>query len=184
MMRVREDKLEFAGDRVHFSLDRRLVNRVWLGDGPRHWTPRKVVYIECRPAPDAVRTVFSLQSFEARFWPFTNAAARRLYGEVEAWARMNTTATSASTDPVAPCALPDVTGEPNVPVRFALALKAAVVSASIAFVIAQFLWPQGRSFTAPVLCGALSIFAAWPRLRPAHKRMPPIQERPRRIQER
>lgn len=170
MMRVREGKLEFAGDRVSFSLDRRLVDRVWLGDGPRHWTPRKVVCIECRPASDAAPTIFSLQSLEARFWPFTNAAARRLYEEVEAWARMNTTATSTSTDPVAACALPDVTGEPNVPVRFALALKAAVVSACIAFVIAQFLWRQSQSFTAPVLCGALSIFASWPRLRPIYKR--------------
>jgi len=155
--------LEFAGDRGKFTLDRRLVQRVWLGDGPRHWTPRRVVYIECRPSPESALVTFSLQSLEAWFWPSTAAMAKRLHRKVDEWHA----AAPSSPDPVPACELPRVEGNPDTYISF----RTAYCSASIYCGVAFFLVSIGSGLTDPfellsrvAICGVLSVFLLWPRL--------------------
>ncbi|MBZ5604432.1 MAG: hypothetical protein LAO79_19180, partial [Acidobacteriia bacterium] len=146
-------------------LDRRLVHRVWLGDGPRHWTPRKVVYIEyANPGEDPA--VFSLQSFEAHFWPRTTSAARALYRQIEAWRA----AQESALPPPLPCEAPRSGGDPDPSVALPLVLKSAAINAGAGYMLAEIFGSSDISsvwdFSAPLVCVCVTLFAAWPRLRP------------------
>jgi len=169
ILRFENGALEFAGDRTRFALDRTLVQRVWLGDGPRHWTPRRVVYIECRPASESALVTFSLQSLEAWFWPSTAAMAKRLHRKVEEWH----TASSSSSEPALLCDLPRVEGNPDTSIPFRTAYRSASIYCGVAF----FLVSIGSGFASPAsftdpfemlcpvaVCGVLSLFLLWPRL--------------------
>ena len=170
IVRFVDDALEFVGDRASFRLDRRLVRRVWFGDGPRHWTTRKVVYIECQPSPEAGPVIFSLQSFEAWFWPSTVTMAKRLYREVEEWRK----ASSSSPEPAQPCPLPQVEGIPETFISFRTAFRSIGIYCGLAFFLASlgtwFNGPKGFWDPSEVLCpvgvcGVLALFLMWPRLR-------------------
>ncbi len=170
VVRFENGALEFAGDRAHFTLDRRRVERVWFGDGPPYWTPRKVVYIECRLSPETEPVIFSLQSLEAWFWPFTVAVAKRLYRQVEAWREGST----SSPAPPLPCALPRVEGSPNPFISFPTAFRSVGIYSGIAFVLGSLaptfnggtVFSYFSSVLCPmVVCGALALFMVWPRLK-------------------
>jgi hypothetical protein len=170
MVQFQEGQLRFAGDRVHFLLDRRLVDRVWLGRGPRHWAPRHVVYIECRPSPDTEPVTFSLQSFDARIWPFTWIAARSLHAHVETWR----SAASANAQLPLPCALPQVQGEPEPVFGLWGMLKTTFLYAGVGSFLSTLMGSVSPAmkiedlvsfFYPPLFCGALAIFVVWPRLR-------------------
>jgi Zn-dependent protease with chaperone function len=170
MVRFANGGLEFAGDRARFILDRRLVQRVWLGAGPRHWVSRKVVYIECQPSADTGLIVFSLQSLEARFWPWTTTTAMRLYRAVQHWHR---DASPASTAPPLPCQVPQVEGDPVGFISFRAAVRTVGLYSGIAFFLASLeLWSDGsRGVWDPsdvlcsvAVCGVLSFIMVCPRL--------------------
>ncbi len=166
MVRFAEGKLKFAGDRIEFALDRRLVSRVWLGDGPRHWTPRKVLYVECRPTEKSASMVFSLQSLEACIWPFTTRAARDLYRQVEAWR----SCPAGDVQPVAGAGLTPVEGEPDSSIPLRVALKSGIIYATIGFTVYVFMGVRTMtemqsSFGAFVLFLWLAVFALLPRLK-------------------
>ena len=171
MVRLVNGALEFAGDRVQFTLDRRLVERVWLGEGPRHWTRRRVVYIECRPSPEVGPVIFSLQSFEAWFWPSTTTMAKRLYNQVEEWHRgLSPSSASTSPAPPPPCPLPRVEGNPNTFISFRTAVRSVVIYWGIGFFLASlemsFDGAQGlfQVWCPAAVCGVLALFLVWPRL--------------------
>lgn len=163
LVRFSPGMLEFVGDRARFWLDSRLVERVWLGDGPRHWTPRRVVYIECRNS-DGTRTVFSLQSFEARMWPWTTAAARKLYHEVEAWRAGHI----ETVPPPLPCDVPRVNGDPDHSPGLGAVAKTVAIQAGIGMAVTSMLGMAdlegGFEWVPTLLCAALAIFAVWPRV--------------------
>jgi hypothetical protein len=168
MVRFGGGALEFTGDLAHFSLDRRLVNRIWLGNGPRFWTPRKVVYVECRISPEAPLTIFSLQSFEAWFWPWTITAAKHLLHEIENWK-------NGSSDPLPPplpCPLPQVEGSPESSVSMRTVFRSVAIYSGIALVFSTMEpWMDGAmdfdlssQFVGPIVCGILAVFVLWPNL--------------------
>lgn len=154
---------EFLGDRTRFLLDSRLVERIWLGDGPRHWTPRKVTYVECRN-PDGMAMVFSLQSFQARMWPWTTRAAQKLYADFEAWRAQHNPALS----PSQPCVLPQIKGEPDRSAPLSALARSAAIYAGVGFTASSVLgianFEQGFDLAPAALCAALAVFAAWPRV--------------------
>lgn len=169
LVRFTDAALQFSGDRACFSLDKRLIERVWLGDGPRHWTPRKVVYIECRPSIDESPVIFSLQPLEAWFWPFTVSTAKRLFASLEEWRQ------SSPSNPVPPipCSLPQVEGNPNTFITFRTAVRGVGIYCGIALVISslkiQFTGSTGFLSPAELLipvavCCVLAVFLMWPRL--------------------
>ncbi len=169
MVKFENGALEFVGDRTHFTLDRRRVERVWLGDGPPYWTPRRIVYIECRPSPDAGAVIFSLQSLEAWFWPSTVVVAKRLYRQVEEWRQ----GSSSSPTPPLPCALPQAAGTANPFISFQTAFRSVGIYSGIAFLLgsvaATFDSPSLFGYSSAVLCptavcGVLTLFMLWPRL--------------------
>lgn len=155
--------LEFVGDRTRFTVDSRIVERIWLGDGPRHWTPRKVAFVECRN-PDGTTAVFSLQSFEARFWPWTTVAARDLYAQIEAWRGRHV----ASLPPPQPCGVPAVKGDLDRSAPLSAVVRSAAIYGGVgltvtsAFGIANL--ERGFDYAPALLCAALAVFAAWPRI--------------------
>jgi hypothetical protein len=170
MVRVVNGSLEFAGDRAQFTLDPRLVQRVWLGPGPRHWMRRKVVYIECRPSVETAVVIFSLQSFEAWFWPWTTATAKRLYQMVEEW---HTNKSSLSPAPPLPCLLPQVEGSPVTFISFRTAIRSVSVYSAIAYFLTCFrgwlgfseeLWNPADLFCPMIVCGLLAFLLVCPRL--------------------
>lgn len=146
--------MTFAGESVCFTLDPRHVTRVWIGSGPRHWTPRRVVYFEC-----ADGRIFSLQSFEAMIWPFTSRAARHLFEQAEAWRRQ-----PPSMESPGALDLPMAEGEPEPTVSTSAVWTTAGLYAAIGSLASLFLL-TADVFAAPVLCAALAAFALWPRLR-------------------
>ena len=174
-VRFENGALEFTGDRARFALDRRLVTRVWLGGGPRHIAPRKVVYIECRPHEDAPLTTFSLQSFESAYWPGTTAAARRLHRQADAWHR----APSAPETPLAACALPEVAGAPPPSISWWTASRTAgtyfMAGTSIALLSGGF--DILAIYTPGLLCGWVAVFALIPHLRKPEAPRPAIARR-------
>ncbi len=145
--------LTFAGENVRFTLDPNHVTRIWIGSGPRHWTPRHVVYVEVSDG-----RIFSLQSFEAMIWPFTARAARKLFEQLEAWHRQ-----PLSAELQGALDLPTAEGEPEPRVAMSTAWTTAGVYASIGSMASLFLTED--VFAAPVLCAALAVFVLWPRLR-------------------
>ena len=170
MLRFVDQGLEFVGDRTHFTLDRRQVRRVWLGKGARHWTPRKVVYVECQPSTESAVVVFSLQSLEARFWPSTVRMARRLHRRIAEWYQ----SPAASTAPPLPCPILRVEGGP--PTSFTV--RSALRTVGVYCVVALFLsfgknWidPSGglpdvsQTFSPVAVCGLAALFLVWPNLR-------------------
>ena len=170
ILRFVDDGLEFAGDRVRFTLDRRLVRRVWLGKGARHWVPRKVVYLECHPSVESAVTVFSLQSLEAWFWPSTVKMARRLHHRIAEWHELS----AASTTPPLPCALPQVEGNPPTSFTLRTAVRTVSLYSGVALVLGY-----GKNWFAPstdlldiselfasiVVCSVAAVFLVWPNLR-------------------
>jgi Zn-dependent protease with chaperone function len=163
LVRFSPGVLEFVGDRTHFTLDSRLAERVWLGDGPRHWTPRKVVYVACRNSAET-SSVFSLQSFEARVWPWTTIAARRLHKEVEIWRRRHI----ETVPPPPPCAVPLVAGDPDQIAGLSTVVKSVAIYAGIGLTVTTMFGmadlERGFDWGPTLLCAALAIFAAWPRI--------------------
>jgi hypothetical protein len=170
VVRFLDDALEFAGDRARFTLDRRMAQRIWLGEGPTHWTPRKVVYIECQLSPETRPVIFSLQSLEAWFWPSTVTMAKRLHRQVEEWHK----ASSSSPEPPRPCQLPQVEGTSEPFFSFRTAFRSIGIYCAVAFCLGSL----GTSFDGsrpfsylsdmlcpPVVCGTLALFLVWPRLR-------------------
>jgi hypothetical protein len=171
MVRFADGGLEFAGDRARFILDRRLVQRVWLGSGPRHWMSRKVVYVECRPSADARLVVFSLQSLEAWFWPWTTTIAMRLYQAVQEWQKGSDSSLSAA--PPLPCQVPQVEGNPVTFISLQTAFRSVSIYSGIAFFLASLeIWFDGSSgvwgpseVLCPVaVCGILAFIMVCPRL--------------------
>ncbi len=170
MVRFVNGLLEFAGDRAQFTLDPRLVQRVWLGPGPRHWMRRKVVYIEYRPSVETALVVFSLQSFEAWFWPWTTTTAKQLYQMVNQW---HTSKSSLSPAPPLPCPLPQVEGTPVTFISFRTALRSVSVYSAIAYFLTCFqgwlgsseeLWNPAGLFCPMIVCGLLAFLMVCPRL--------------------
>jgi hypothetical protein len=170
MVRLGNGGLEFAGDRARFILDRRLVQRVWLGAGPRHWMCRKVVYVECRPLAETGLVVFSLQSFEAWFWPWTTTTAIRLHRAVQEW---HQSASSASTAPPLPCQVPRVEGSPVTFISLQTAFRSVSVYSGIAFFLASLeiwsdgsrgLWDPSEVLCSVAVCGTLAFIMVCPRL--------------------
>lgn len=170
ILRVGDEGLEFAGDRTRFTLDQRLVRRVWLGKGARHWMPRKVVYLECQPAVESEVTVFSLQSLDAWFWPSTVKMARRLHRRIAAW---HQSSTNSTTSPL-PCPLPRVEGNPPASFTLRFALRTVSLYSGVAFVLASGKsWldpskglPDVSELFAPVaVCAVAALFLVWPNLR-------------------
>jgi heat shock protein HtpX len=168
LVRFSPGAMEFVGDRTRFTLDSRLAERVWMGAGPRHWTPRKVVYVECRN-PDETRCVFSLQSFEARMWPWTAIAARKLYQEVEAWraGRVETL------PPPLPCEVPQVQGDADQTGSLFVVVKSAGIYAAVALTMTSVLeagnFERGFDWEPALVSIALGVFAGWPRLMKARR---------------
>jgi len=168
-VRFQNGPLEFAGDRARFSLDRRLVDRVWLGDGPRHWTARKVVYIQCRPSLEAAPVVFSLQSFEAWFWPSTTMMAKRLYRQIDEWRKESS---SPSAESPQPCPLPQLQGDPPTFISFRTAFRSIVIYSGAAFFLASFgssiasvgSWGLSDLLCPTAVCGVLALSLVLPRL--------------------
>jgi hypothetical protein len=171
MVRFTNGGLEFAGDRARFILDRRQVQRVWLGAGPRHWMCRKVVYVECRPSADARPVVFSLQSLEAWFWPWTTITAMRLYQAVQEWHKGSNPVLSAV--PPLPCQVPQVEGNPVTFISFQTALRSVSIYSGIAFFLASLeisfegpsgLWDPFQALCPMAVSGLLAFFLVCPRL--------------------
>ena len=169
LLRFVDEGLEFIGDRARFTLDRRLVRRVWLGDGPRHWTPRKVVYLECHPSPESESTVFSLQSLEAWFWPTTIRMTRQLHHRIAEWHQSS----SLSTPPL-PCSLPRVEGNPPASFTLRTAFRTVGLYSGVALVLAfgktwfdpsSGLSDLSELFSSMVVCGVAALFLVWPNLR-------------------
>ena len=170
ILRFAEEGLEFAGDRARFTLDRRLVRRVWLGKGARHWMPRRVVYLECQPSLESEIAVFSLQSLEAWFWPSTVKMARRLHRRIAEWHQSSV----ASTTPPLPCPLPRVEGNPPVSFTLRTAFRTVMLYSGVALVLAS-----GKNWVDPstglldiselfppvAVCGVVALFLVWPNLR-------------------
>jgi Zn-dependent protease with chaperone function len=184
LVRFVNGMLEFAGDRARFALDPVAVRRIWIGAGPRHWTPRRVVYIECRPSPDAGLTTFSFQSLEAWFWPMTVLRAKRLYQDIDAWHK------AASSSPAAPqpCTLPQVEGVAPPALSFRAAIRwigiywvagMVVASLQMTFAASTSLFDLSRIFWPAVVCAALAFFVAAPRLR--WSRMEALPRSPSRV---
>ena len=173
MVRFANGALEFTGDRTNFVLDRRRVERVWLGEGPRNWTPRQQIFIECRPSAEAAQVIFSLQSFEAWFWPSTTTAAMRLYREVDQWQKTEV----SNPAPPLPCTLPQVAGAPEGVIAFRTALRAVAIYGGLGFILESF---QFRfDLTPPFVCALLSVFLMlprmpWGRLKPAPSTPPSL----------
>ncbi len=170
MVRFVDEALEFAGDRARFRLDRRLTRRVWLGDGARHWTARQVVYIECQPSPEAEPVIFSLQSFEAWFWPSTVRMAKRLHRQVDAWHK----APPSSSTPPQLCALPQVEGRSPAFISFRTAYRSIGIYCGTAFFLASLgtwffgsraSWDPSAMLCPVAVCGALALFMVAPRMR-------------------
>jgi Zn-dependent protease with chaperone function len=170
MVRFVNGSLEFAGDRANITLDPRLVKRVWLGPGPRHWMRRKVVYIECRPSTESPLVIFSLQSFEAWFWPWTTAAARKLFQMVAQW---HSNQSAPPPTPALPCPLPQVKGSPVTVISLKTAFRSISVYSGIAFFLASVLdslnpwaehWSPSNVFCPMAVCGLLAFFMVCPRL--------------------
>jgi len=163
LVRITSGALEFMGDRSRFTLDSRLVERVWLGHGPRHWTPRRVVYVQCRTS-DGTSAVFSLQSFEARMWPGTTFAARKLYTELEAWR----TRQIDTPLPPLPCDIPRVNGNPDLSAGLRPVGKLVVIYAGVGLTVNTVFgmtnFERGLDFVPALLCATLAVFAAWPRI--------------------
>jgi len=164
LVRFSPGVLKFVGDRTHFTLDSRLVERVWLGDGPRHWTPRKVVYIACRNS-DETSAVFSLQSFEARVWPWTTFAARKLHKEVETWRgrHIETLPPPLASD------VPRIEGDPDQSASLSAVVKSVTIYAGIGLTVTSVFgmanFERGFDWGPTLLCADLAIFAEWPRIK-------------------
>ena len=169
VLRTSSQSVEFAGDRLRFTVDRRLVSRIWIDNGARHYTPRRVVCIEYRPSPDAPLAVFSVQSFDAALWPNTESAVRRLFQEFEIWLR----ATSNMQAPPEPCNLPTDRGEPDAALSFLSAIKYASTHFGIAFLLDYSFgatlfernWNPLHPFVPALVTAVLAIFIASPKLR-------------------
>jgi hypothetical protein len=160
IVRFGTEGLEFVGDRVRFTLDSRNVQRVWLGDGPRHWTPRKVVYLKTESA------IFSLQSFEAWSWPWTVAEAKRLCRQIEEWRQSS----SHSPVPPVPCPLPREEGQPDSNISLRMAVRSAGIYSGVAFFLSSLIaplkgaWDFSEVLCPTIVCGILALFLVWPRL--------------------
>ena len=168
--RLVNGSLEFAGDRVQFTLDPRLVERVWLGPGPRNWTRRKVVYIECRSSAESPLVIFSLQSFEAWFWPWTTRAAEKLYRMAGQW---HANKSILSPAPPLPCPLPKAEGSPVTVISARTALRSIGVYSGIAFFLASVWdslnpwadhWSPSNILCPMAVCGLLAFLMMCPRL--------------------
>ncbi len=176
-IRLSGDRIEFAGDRARFALDRRQVQSVRVGDGPRHWTPRPVVCLECHPSTGEPVATVALQSFEARYWPGTRFAAQRLFALLKGW---QSAATSAD-QPVVACEIPRVAGLRGPGVSPRMAFRVALSYGGIGFVAGSFgnlfQVPEIGSFSAifypALLSAAVALFAAWPRIHWSMRKEPP-----------
>jgi hypothetical protein len=146
--------MNFVGENVRFALDPQHVNRIWIGKGPRHWTPRRVVYVECCDG-----RIFSLQSLESRFWPFTSRAASHLFDQCSTWRgrQLPSTEVRSASD------LPVAEGEPEPLLSWITVSKAAGIYAAIGWLVSSFV--TADMIAAPILCAALKVFTLWPRLR-------------------
>ena len=82
--RVDGARLSFQSARCVWNLPASRIRRVWLADGPRHWTPRKTVCLEYLDDEGSLAVV-SMQSLERWFWPGTSQAAKDLLHVVEHW---------------------------------------------------------------------------------------------------
>jgi hypothetical protein len=163
LVRFSPGELEFTGDRTRFTLDSRRVEHLRLGDGPRHWTPRKVVYVECRN-PDGTSTAFSLQSFEARIWPWTVIAARDLYAKIESWREQPVPAIP----PPLPCDVPRISGEPDRSAGLSKVARSVTIYAGVGMTVTSVFGmanlERGFDWQPALLCAALAAFAAWPQI--------------------
>ena len=167
-IRLAGELLEYSGDRARFALDRRQVQRVWIGCGPRHWTPRPTVCLDCQPATDGPVVTISLQSFEARSWPGTRFAARRLMKLVEDWHRSGAPPEQA----VADCEIPRVPGTVDSGLSARSAFRIAAIYGVAGFVTGvlagPFITPDVGDIVSTLYPGFLSasvaLFAIWPRI--------------------
>ena len=166
MVRMDGGSLRFDGTRCSFSLGNADVRRVWLAQGPRHWTPRKIVCVEYQL--DGGKTgVVSLQSLERWFWPGTSAAAQALFAALTLWSK-NGEPPGVPTSPP-----PQIAGAivPRIGLRAVWKSMnvPCLVSMCLGFLIVQIpsLEPQGisMSFAAPVMTGALIFFILAPHVR-------------------
>jgi hypothetical protein len=157
--------LRFDGARCSFSIKNEVVRQVWLANGPRHWTPRRIVCMEYLTG-NGMSAVISMQALGRWFWPATSRAANQLLTAVTDWSR---SAASGEEPAVLP---PRVEGAivPRFPLADALkAMKpACFVSLFISLLICTLL-PLEPSwffepFLAPLVTGAVILFALSPHL--------------------
>ncbi len=155
--------LVFEGARCSFTLASGQVRRVWLADGPRHWTPRKTVCIEYRSSESI--GVVSLQSMQRWFWPASTAAAGRLLSAVRAW--------SENTGDVAATVLPPQVIGTAVPVVLLYSAwkpvqTFAMISLAASWTISAMATPNLSElfapFSAAIVTAALVLFTLAPHL--------------------
>jgi hypothetical protein len=165
LVRIDGGSFSFAGTRYSFSIGSSEARRVWLGSGPRHWTPRKIVCVEYQL--DGGKTGFvSLQSLERWFWPGTSAAAQELLSALTQWSK-NTELTGTPTSPP-----PEITGAMVPRVRLRAVWKSMQLSCMISLCVSWFivqipsLNQEGilAPFAAPLVTGALILFLFAPHL--------------------
>jgi heat shock protein HtpX len=157
--------LHFAGTRCSFSIASSEARRVWLADGPRHWTPRKIVCIEYQL--DGGKTgVVSLQSMERWFWPGTSAAAQELFAALTQWSKGGELQGASSSPP------PQIAGAVLPRVGFDAVWKSMRVPCMVSLCAGWFaiqipsLEVEGllTPFAAPLVTGALILFILAPHL--------------------
>ncbi len=154
--------LIFTGARSSFTMGSGQVRRVWLGDGPRHWTPRKTVCIEYLVGETIA--VVSLQSFERWFWPATATAAQQLLSAIKTWCE-------GPRDVRASVAPPQVTGSIVPVIKLSSVWKPVQIYAMISLAVS---WTISLAsinvnalfvpFCAPIVTAALVLFAVAPHL--------------------
>jgi hypothetical protein len=161
--RINGAALVFTGARCNFTLASGQVRRVWLADGPKHWTPRKMVCIEYSSSEST--GVVSLQSLERWFWPASTAAAHQLLNRVKAWSE--STGDAAETIPP-----PQVIGTAVPVLRLFSVWKPVQTFAMISLAASWTISALATSnqveifapFTAPLVTTALVLFTLAPHL--------------------
>jgi heat shock protein HtpX len=167
---IADGRLDFKGARCSFSLDSSQVRRVWMADGPPHFTPRKVVCVQYRI--DDGEAIVSLQSMDRWFWPWNAKAAQELYELLSRWSEDATVASHCSAQPRSAQPPPQVAGAivPRLPLSSVW--KGMRVSCLISWAGGAMVWSflPGASwwligpFVAPIVSGALMLFLLSPHL--------------------
>jgi Zn-dependent protease with chaperone function len=176
MARIDAGSLSFTGLRSAFCLRPSDVRRVWMANGPRHWTPRKTVCVEYENQEHGL-SVISMQSLERWFWPGTSQAANKLLLAVTSWFESGVASDRPFVTP------PQVTGAIVSQVPVSAAWKSLKMSCLISFaggwVISSFAlmessWSLFAPLIAPTVTAIVILFALSPHLKFGSMRAPDL----------